>query len=523
MRKLSLTLLALTFMLNGYAQVKTQIVTIDLSNPTTRTLSIKRENLKNTSTSNEFVDVNKLVLPNRQLMVFEIKNGNPFKYNYSINHKTVNFYEDVSFDWSNFKAVEGFGKKQKTEDSGAGIDSVITNMKALKQEYTSALEFKKNQYVKALSEKSIFDKEEKQLNEKIASTEKKIAQLKSMKSYQSKSIYSANFLNNEDLAKLTATQKVNYGYSADEDETNISKAIEAQGKSLKTLHDEISSYLVGISAEDFLAEQEFTKNRLKYKEIYGRLQVDLEEIGKEASNFPNTFNKFIEKKKDIDIVSNNIKKELGKMYAVKLHHYTLPIDIYGQNIDLLEITLQRATKKESTAQPEKYTYNFWISGGLKIDVSAGAVITSVKSKTYQTEDKTVSVNGQDETHKIIYEDKSGKYDFGFGSLINITPRLGGSWLRPTINVGAVLTADEKFQFLGGAGIIFGKKERVVLHGGFSMGSVSTIAKNYIADGSEAYNLGTSGAVPTTNKFTFGHYIGFTYNFGKVKTAEETKK
>jgi hypothetical protein len=52
-----------------------------------------------------------------------------------------------------------------------------------------------------------------------------------------------------------------------------------------------------------------------------------------------------------------------------------------------------------------------------------------------------------------------------------------------------------------------------------MGSINTISDNYKSDGSTSYNLGTSGVVPTTNKFSFGHFFGITYNFGKTNKQD----
>ena len=85
-----------------------------------------------------------------------------------------------------------------------------------------------------------------------------------------------------------------------------------------------------------------------------------------------------------------------------------------------------------------------------------------------------------------------------------------------MSVGALFTANQKFQILAGGGLILGKEERIVLHGGLTMGAVTTIADGYATDGSTSYDLGTNGTVPTSNKFSFGHFFGITYNFGKVK-------
>ena len=67
----------------------------------------------------------------------------------------------------------------------------------------------------------------------------------------------------------------------------------------------------------------------------------------------------------------------------------------------------------------------------------------------------------------------GDYDFGFGTMVNIALR-GGSWVRPTLNVGVLFTSNQKFQLLTGLGLILGKNERFLLHSGISMGRVNML-------------------------------------------------
>lgn len=74
----------------------------------------------------------------------------------------------------------------------------------------------------------------------------------------------------------------------------------------------------------------------------------------------------------------------------------------------------------------------------------------------------------------------------------------------------------------GLGLILGKEERIILHGGLAMGAISVISNNYKTDGSTSYSLGGDGAIPTTNKFSFGHFFGVTYNLGKVKKQDTPK-
>ena len=273
---------------------------------------------------------------------------------------------------------------------------------------------------------------------------------------------------------------------------------------------DIQKYVTEISAEDFLDHREFMSKRQEFNVFYIKLMQAIQEIANEAGNFPEVLDSFNNSIKSINPISSAIKDEIAKMYQLKLHNYLLPIDINGKNIDAVEVTVERYNKSSTNPTPDKYAYNIWIKGGLKIDVSGGLFITSLMDKEYE-------IQGSG-TNKLIYEKNKGNYDFGFGSTINISLR-GGSWVRPALSVGALFTANQKFQILSGLGIILGKEQRIVLHGGLAMGTVARISDNYKADGSIAYDLGTSGTIPLVNKFSFGYFFGITYNFGKVKKAD----
>ena len=149
---------------------------------------------------------------------------------------------------------------------------------------------------------------------------------------------------------------------------------------------------------------------------------------------------------------------------------------------------------------------------MKIDISGGVHITSLFDNEYYTTDG-------DNNEKLIFVDDKGKYDFGFGTMVNVSLR-GGSWVRPTLNFGALFTSNQKFQMLTGIGLILGKNERLILHGGLSMGRVNVLKDNFKTDGETSYNLGTEGTIPLDDKFKFGHFFGITYNFSKPKSNKD---
>jgi len=228
---------------------------------------------------------------------------------------------------------------------------------------------------------------------------------------------------------------------------------------------------------------------------------------------------------DPTLISNNLKvetliKELIPTYEIILKtptsNYLLPIDVNGDNIDYVEITLQRFEGENS--EPETYTYKLWVTKGFKIDFSGGGFITSLQDRSYSLVSTERTVDNQTETGSLIFEDDLGDYNLGFGAVANITYR-NGRWIKPTLTIGTILNSDQDFQIITGGGIIIGKNERFIFHAGLAMGKINTINNRFQADGTTFYDIDSNSSVPTLEKFEFGHFFGITYNFSSAKKGE----
>lgn len=290
---------------------------------------------------------------------------------------------------------------------------------------------------------------------------------------------------------------------------------------LSTLESGLELYVQSLKNAEYLDKVDFNKRILEFYQDYNLIQDSVE-------FWKMTFEGNIDDTIDVtdDLIKNNdyekklksVKTDLDKLNTINSSSYLLPLDIYGDNIDYVNIVLEIYDGEKTT--PTVYEYKVWLRGGLKIDVSGGAFLTSLFDKEYVTTDAEV-VEGSDENvgKKTIRENDLGKYDFGFGAMVNISFR-GASWVRPTLNFGTLLTTNQKFQIMSGFGLILGKNERFIISGGITMGRVSILDKSFKADDSIAYDLGTTGDVPTNEKFDFGHFIGISYNFSKPKTKNE---
>lgn len=478
-------------------QIQSKVFVLDLKQPHSNSLKVEGSDLEN-----------QLVINTKELLAFKLINGNPYKYKYVINHQFINFFEGqnenpLQLINKNIGAVKADSLKSFNK-----IELLAIKKNELLEKEKSFMLLKEK---KTKKEEEILFFDKIKLEGEIFDLKKDIIKLKdivNLNEYPSESQFSTNFINHHNSTKLpTAKNK-------EEDILNINNAFELLKKDFETFKNDIDAYILKISSEDFLDETGGTPSRELFKARYMKLLEDEKGIIDEAARFPEILSEFNKKKIEIDSISVKINSEISKMYGVKLHSYTLPKDINGKNIDVVEITLERYDKTIANPAPDIYKYNIWVTGGVKIDISGGIFLTSLMNKEYETKDDT-GVN------KFIYEKNKGNYDFGFGSSINISLR-NGSWIRPALGIGALFTTGQKFQIMTGLGLIIGKEERIILHGGLTMGAISVISNNYKVDGSTSYSLGGDGAIPTTNKFSFGHFFGVTYNLGKVKKQDTPK-
>ncbi|SDS09668.1 hypothetical protein SAMN05216503_1968 [Polaribacter sp. KT25b] len=392
-----------------------------------------------------------LKIKTKKQLVFKLTNANPFKYRYVIKHEFVNIFKDESF-----VNIEELLKKQET--TGEQNDD--------KNKVVKLVEIQKN--IKTII--SSYNAEE-------------LTNAKTVLSFAS-----SDALTTKDSLKI---------------------AIELVENSQKILLSTVDNYLQSLKDLPTINQDEFIEQRTSFKEKYNKnltqqqlLKISFEFFTKDddLKTFITTYQQSIKKYND-DLVT-----AINKMFAANFTSYTLPIDVHGKNIDYVNITLERYTL-ESNSEPEVFNYRFWVTGGVKIDVSAGMFITSLFDAEFSTIDSTT-----DPGKKTIMENDNGAYDFGFGTMINLKYRRYGN-IAPMLSFGILLTANQKFQILAGPGIAIGKDERIIINAGIAMGRVSRLSNTLSLD--TPIELGTN-EIPTNQKFEIGHFIGITYNLAKPK-------
>ena len=474
--------------------INTNVFTLNLSKPSRTSLKSSEKNSK------------RLSFRSRDLIQFEVVGGNPFKYKYVINNKLIDFFDDKSEQ--PIKKIEDALKLQQTagvqtaEASEVDKDSEIKELTQLKNKITTS-------GVKSVSS-DLFIKENKistaSKNAAIADINTKIDSIKKSK-YEPRAIYSMRYLRSID-------QMVRDPKNVAEDKALVLNAIIEIRTSVNSSLVDISSYERAIKSTELLYIKSFKRDRAKYRKNFDSIVRQYLNVMKDVRKFDRISNEFEATSTELKEDWNKIIDIINSLYKVKVDNLTLPIDINGKNIDVVEISLERFEDNNPIAT-DTYKYSLWVKGGLKIDVSGGIFLTSLVNNEYVTESRTTTIEGEEVQRRVIRKKEKGNFEFGFGSAINISHR-SASWVNPTLNFGALFTVNQQFQLLSGLGAILGKEERIIVTGGVSMGRVTRISEPYIDDGLQLYDLGESGVVPTANRFDFGYYFGLTYNFSKNK-------
>jgi len=202
--------------------------------------------------------------------------------------------------------------------------------------------------------------------------------------------------------------------------------------------------------------------------------------------------------------------------------FTLPSSTNLKNVDLVRYKIER--KDRLTGSQQSYVYDFWIKGGIKIDFSAGLFASGLIDNEYQ---KHIYFHDGVETDSLqINRQLTGGYNFAFGGMINVTPRLGTTWLTPGVSFGAIYSTNQKLQFLVAGSLNIGKTERIILHGGIAIGSVRTIDLSQhqmtTVTPNNTYRVKANNedfTIPTLERFSIKPVFGLTYNLSSKNALQ----
>ena len=93
MKRVILIVMGLGFAMQSWGQINTKVFTLDLGEPHKESITVEDNNSK------------KLTIKSKELLAFKLKNGNPYKYKYVINHQLIDF-----FGMQGYNPMDSIGK-----------------------------------------------------------------------------------------------------------------------------------------------------------------------------------------------------------------------------------------------------------------------------------------------------------------------------------------------------------------------------------------------------------------------------
>lgn len=223
---------------------------------------------------------------------------------------------------------------------------------------------------------------------------------------------------------------------------------------------------------------------------------------------------------------------------------SLPIVVNGRNNDVVRFTVEQ--QYISPATKKSATYDVFIIGGIKIDISAGLFVnwlvdhtyvgrevtssgtsTSVTSSSAPSSTSVTSSTTTSATRYLPIQEETNQVSFAPGALIHAYPRLNIAQGNVNVGVSAGLSTGSRVSYYAGFSLLLGRQQRIVITGGWAWGKVQRLSKLYAtsekdAQGNEKGFAVTGGQFATQDIIDRKGFIGFTYNLGsnKPKAANE---
>jgi hypothetical protein len=292
--------------------------------------------------------------------------------------------------------------------------------------------------------------------------------------------------------------------------------------SLDAVSNQLLEYIIAFKVSSCAIEKHRTNLPLilaKINQQFDLSAMDLEELRTLLAQ------KIGDEVQDADKKAKALKKVESIVNALKGLQTVTPIaytTLRAKNRDFIEIKYIGADNVAS--KPE----NIRMSGGMKIDFSAGFVLTGLRDFSYALKNTAVNYTpavgaARDTTGDVIVKEDDGKNQVGVGLLTHFYPRLSSHY-----NIGGTVglmtsTSLNLRVMLGGSVLIsslFGSNNRVSFSGGVVWGKVKRLSTQYqdfyekprMVNKVPEFYSGAS-TPPTIDKNEHSWFFAITLNFG----------
>lgn len=256
--------------------------------------------------------------------------------------------------------------------------------------------------------------------------------------------------------------------------------------------------------------------------------------GTAADDFKKTANKQLTmfQKQLNDDVLNDLEKRIIEISRSLQNTVvsSLPITVNGSNSDVVRFTVDK-TQLNSSAKTTA-TYDVYINGGLKIDVSGGLFVNGLVDYSYvgkeagaESTSATAPATGTatSPTRYQPIQETADKVAFGLGTLIHAYPRW--NLFQGSLNLGVSVGASvgTKVNYYAGISALLGRQQRIVFSAGLAWGKVKRLSSLYeIDEKNPKFYAVTGGQFTTRDVIEHTLFFSFTYNLTANRAASAVK-
>lgn len=206
-------------------------------------------------------------------------------------------------------------------------------------------------------------------------------------------------------------------------------------------------------------------------------------------------------KADYQALPTKINTLYNQLAPASFEHYSIPF-IPTDNADELVIHVKISPKESAEATVgetvTEYPCTLRVTGGLKVDFSAGVGLAFMPDAAYVLKDLDTALQ--------VTREPSSSPNIGALALVHFSYQTGAS-LTGGLSAGVMYDDSKRLRYLLGGSLLIGRRQRIAVSGGVAVGKVQLLSNTQQED----QLLPPGSELNYVERFRVGGFFGLSYN------------